>query len=82
MSLYTGGPGPSGSLKHFNQAFTYDGMNRLKTASDNGGWTRSFGYDAFWEHMGRSASSHDVGVAGQLRESNHTGECDWGLEKG
>ncbi len=47
VSLYAGGPGPSGSLKHFNQAFAYDGMNRLQTASDDGGWTRNFGYDAF-----------------------------------
>jgi RHS repeat-associated protein len=30
----------------FNQAFLYDGVNRLLSANDSGGWSRSFTYDA------------------------------------
>jgi len=31
----------------FSQTFGYDGVNRLLMASDSGGWSRSFGYDAY-----------------------------------
>jgi RHS repeat-associated protein len=41
-----GGPGYPSFLS-FTQSFAYDGVNRLTTASDSGGWTRTFGYDAF-----------------------------------
>ncbi len=40
----------------FNTSFTYDGVNRLKTASDSGGWSRTFGYDQFG-NMWTSANS-------------------------
>jgi RHS repeat-associated protein len=29
------------------QSFYYDGVNRLSTASESGGWSRQYGYDAF-----------------------------------
>lgn len=41
-----GGPGYTTPLTFF-QSFTYDGVNRLVTASDSGGWSRTFGYDAY-----------------------------------
>jgi RHS repeat-associated protein len=41
-----GTPG-STSLLSFTQTFTYDQVNRLSTASDTGGWSRSFGYDQY-----------------------------------
>ena len=31
----------------FTQTFTYDGVNRMETASDTGGWSRTLSYDAF-----------------------------------
>ncbi len=34
----------------FSQSVSYDGVNRLTAASDSGGWSRSFGYDA-WGNM-------------------------------
>ena len=40
-----GGPGTAPLV--FHQTFTYDGVNRLSGASDTGGWSRSFNYDAF-----------------------------------
>jgi len=39
-----GGPGYPSFLS-FTQSFAYDGVNRLTTASDSGGWTRTFAYD-------------------------------------
>ncbi len=41
-----GGTGTPASLT-FTQTFGYDNVNRLISASDNGGWSRNFGYDAF-----------------------------------
>lgn len=41
-----GGPGYS-QLLSFQQSFSYDPLNRLKMASDTGGWSRSFTYDAY-----------------------------------
>jgi RHS repeat-associated protein len=31
----------------FNQTFGYDNANRLMSATDSGGWSRNFGYDAY-----------------------------------
>jgi len=31
----------------FNQTFGYDALNRLHTASDTGGWSRTFNYDRY-----------------------------------
>lgn len=41
-----GGVGATG-FTSFNQTFTYDSLNRLKTASDTGGWSRNYYYDAY-----------------------------------
>jgi YD repeat-containing protein len=55
-ALNWGGSNNNGNLRSaafvgggltFNQTFAYDGLNRLLTASDGGGWSRSFGYDAY-----------------------------------
>jgi len=49
--IYAGGPGPSSSLAHFNQVFSYDNVNRLSTSRESsagcGGtcWYRNFSYD-------------------------------------
>ena len=32
------------------QAFGYDSLSRLTSASDSGGWSRTFGYDQ-WGNM-------------------------------
>ena len=45
-AMTSGGPG-SGQTLSFSQTFGYDHVNRLLSASDSGGWSRSFGYDAF-----------------------------------
>jgi hypothetical protein len=44
---YQGGPGPSGNLSIVKQGYSYDGVNRLQTASDTGGWSRTFSYDQY-----------------------------------
>jgi RHS repeat-associated protein len=44
---YTGGPGAQSSLTAYTDTFTYDGLNRLLTASDSGGWSRNYAYDQF-----------------------------------
>ncbi len=38
---------PWGSMTDFGQSFTYDGVNRLSSVSDSGGYSRSFGYDQY-----------------------------------
>lgn len=38
---------PNSRLQWVSQSFGYDGVNRLVWASNSGGWSRSFGYDAF-----------------------------------
>ncbi len=38
---------PWGSMTDFGQSFSYDGVNRLTSVSDSGGYSRTFGYDAF-----------------------------------
>ncbi len=43
---YHGGPGYPKFLT-FHQNFTYDGVNRLRSVADSGGWSRTFNYDAF-----------------------------------
>ncbi len=44
---YEGGPGPQSSLTFFNEAFAYDGANRLSWGNDTGGWERNFSYDPY-----------------------------------
>lgn len=41
---------PWGSLTQFNQTFTYDHVNRLTGASEMGGWSQTYSYDA-WGNM-------------------------------
>lgn len=36
---------PGSQLTTITQSFGYDGVNRLHTASDSGGWSRTFDYD-------------------------------------
>ncbi len=44
---YAGGPGPQSSLTFFNEAFAYDGANRLSWGNDTGPWERNFSYDPY-----------------------------------
>jgi len=46
---YVGGPGAS-ALQNFHDTFGYDHLNRLTSATDTGGWARTFGYDQ-WGNM-------------------------------
>ena len=68
INLYAGGPGTLGALTAFNQSYGYDGVNRLSSSSDTGGWSRSFGYDA-WTNMWVSGNS-GVPLAGNTPASN------------
>jgi len=43
--IYAGGPAAQSSLTAYTDTFIYDGLNRLLTASDSGGWSRSYNYD-------------------------------------
>lgn len=43
----TGNSVPESSLTSWTLQFSYDGVNRLTSVSDTGGWSRSFNYDAF-----------------------------------
>jgi RHS repeat-associated protein len=45
-SYQPGGPGIS-NTSPFTETFNYDGVNRLTLATDSGGWSRGFTYDAF-----------------------------------
>ncbi len=47
LTLYAGGPAPLANLQQFAESFGYDTVNRLNSATDGGGWSRSFGYDAY-----------------------------------
>ena len=55
-----------GSQLTFNQSYTYDAVNRLATAGDNGGgtgWSENFGYDRYgnaW--LTNSGSTGDIPV--------------------
>ena len=44
---YAGGPGAQSSLTAYTDTFTYDGLNRLGTANDSGGWSRTYNYDPY-----------------------------------
>jgi RHS repeat-associated protein len=44
---YSGGPAAQSSLTTYTGTFSYDGLNRLRTASDSGGWSRTYNYDEF-----------------------------------
>jgi YD repeat-containing protein len=52
----------------FNQNFLCDHLNRLTTATDSGGWSRTFGYDE-WGNMWLTGSS-GVPLAGNTPTSN------------
>ncbi len=62
---YGGGPGVANGLAQFNQSFAYDAVNRLQSASDSGGWSRSFDYDAFGNRW--------VTTAGGIATGGYTG---------
>src|SRR5581483_108937 len=68
LTTYAGGPGPQSSLAVFNESFGYDGVNRLTSSSDTGGWSRSFGYDS-WANMWVSGNS-GVPLAGNTPTSD------------
>ncbi len=38
---------PYSSLTTYVQNYAYDGLNRLSSASDSGGWSRNFAYDRY-----------------------------------
>ncbi len=68
LTEYVGGPGPSSGLTVYNQTFTYDGVNRLQTASDDGGWSRNFAYDQYGS--GWVTANNGVPRAGNTPTSN------------
>jgi RHS repeat-associated protein len=41
------GTGGTTTSINFNETFTYDGVNRLTGVTDDGGWSRTFGYDQY-----------------------------------
>ncbi|MBV9770753.1 MAG: hypothetical protein JOZ32_14355 [Bryobacterales bacterium] len=47
LILYASAPGQPGVLTSYTENFTYDNLNRLTSASDTGGWSRSFAYDQY-----------------------------------
>ena len=47
LTLQAGGPGALSSLPPYQQTFGYDQVNRLTSAQEAGGWSRSFGYDQY-----------------------------------
>jgi len=51
-----------------SQSLTYDGVNRLSTVSDSGGWTRNFGYDR-WGNAWVSGNT-GIPLAGNTPTSN------------
>jgi RHS repeat-associated protein len=55
-TIWAGGPSPSANLPQFSESFTYDGENRLTSASDSGGWSRGFSYDQ-WGNMAVTANN-------------------------
>jgi hypothetical protein len=44
---YISNNGPVPSTPTFSQTFGYDGVNRLTSASEAGGWSQSYGYDQY-----------------------------------
>lgn len=43
-----GGPAPQTAFPYnFTQQFSYDGVNRLTSANDSGGWSRNYSYDPY-----------------------------------
>jgi uncharacterized protein RhaS with RHS repeats len=44
-TLYEGGPGALNSLTQLNRSYSYDPINRVRSASDSSGWSRTFCYD-------------------------------------
>jgi hypothetical protein len=44
---YISNNGPLPSAPTFSQTFGYDGVNRLTSASETGGWSQSYGYDQY-----------------------------------
>ena len=59
--------GPGMAALTFNTAFTYDGVNRLQTAGDSGGWTRNFSYDSFGNLW---ATGSGIALAGNTPSAN------------
>ncbi|MGH9583950.1 MAG: hypothetical protein ACRD4O_13550, partial [Bryobacteraceae bacterium] len=68
IEIYAGGPGTMTSLPTFTTTFGYDGANRLTSASDTGGWSRSYGYDP-WGNMWVTGNS-GVSPAGNTPTSD------------
>ncbi|MGH9436537.1 MAG: RHS repeat-associated core domain-containing protein [Terriglobia bacterium] len=59
---YEGGPGALNTLTQFSRTYAYDGVNRLTSASDSGGWTRSFKYDQYGNMWVDPNGSSGVGL--------------------
>ncbi len=59
---FLGGPGSS-ALQNIQQTFTYDGLNRLKTAQEaTSSWNRTYTYDQ-WGNMAPSTSNSVIPLA-------------------
>ena len=62
-----GGPGYPQFLS-FTQSFGYDGVHRLTSASDSGGWSRNFAYDSYGNMW--VASNSGISLNGNTPTSN------------
>ncbi len=69
LTLYAGGPGPSSALFSFQQTFAYDGVKRLQSVTDTGGWSRGYSYDQF----GNRAVTNPVGLSANQAPQSFTG---------
>jgi len=71
-----------GGLTTYSETFVYDNLNRLTSATDSGGWTRSFGYDQYgngwvtgWTGMGLSLMAPTSG--GLFNSKNQIGSSPY-----
>ena len=53
---------PVAGLNWFSQNYTYDGVNRLATASDTGGWSRTFSYDPYGNLAAAAGSGNTISL--------------------
>jgi hypothetical protein len=63
ISELIGNKVPWASLTSYSQSFSYDNVNRLQSASDTGGWSRSFAYDQYGNAWVPSVSGIGYGVS-------------------
>jgi RHS repeat-associated protein len=67
-TILAGGPDLLVNLPQYQQTFGYDGLNRLTSASENGGWSQTYQYDA-WGNMWMP-TSNGLPVNGAMPTTN------------